>query len=117
MGANGIACALLCSEVETLIDTIFTSDEEARLVGMEHRYAVMANPASTEDYRAIHDVALGGLMIGFMAPLRPMCVRTLKAPKFSDSPCQFPGCKIRGCTGNSLYWVKLANGEWGLNYR
>lgn len=48
---------------------------------------------------------------GYMPPARPKAIRTLKASEFADTPCNHPGCKVRGCNGNYLFQIDDEEGQ------
>lgn len=58
--------------------------------------------------RALHDVAMGCFMFGWLPPLRPFNIRTLLVPSFKG-PCPCVDCQYPDqCKGNRLY---ITNGN------
>lgn len=107
----------MCSEAKALVKAMFPpSDEEAQQLGMDHMYQAGVMDIMKDDAVKVMEACIAAMMVGFMAPFRPMCLRTLKAPEYWDTPCQFKGCKIRGCHGNYLRWEKIG-GVWRLFFR
>lgn len=64
--------------------------------------------------RDMHDYLLANMMAGWLPPLRPKVLRTLKAPQYSGRPCTHPSCRIKGCFGNTLMWLDHAHTRLGF---
>ena len=95
---------LWCSAFIASIPRVLGTEEEG--VSMGARRATWwekewIDPAAA---RTAHDTAMACLTAGFLAPWRPKCLRTLKAPQFSTSKCTVQGCKFKDCVGNITYW-------------
>jgi hypothetical protein len=79
--------------------------EEVRLSESSRR------PLSDEAILAVRDAAMLATCIGHVGlTVRISAVRTVKAPCFSEEPCQVPGCTTKGCKGNRLVAVEPDEG-------
>ena len=66
--------------------------------------------------RLVHDAVLAAFNFGYMPPIRPTCVISIRHPSMattSGSGCHEAGCTIHGCKGNRL--EKVASGRWQLH--
>lgn len=54
--------------------------------------------------RQMHDGALAAMQAGYLPPLRPSVVMTLKHPDFAQEACGRAGCHYQSCCGNRLVW-------------
>lgn len=52
------------------------------------------------DARDVHDGALAALTCGWLPPLRPSVVFSLKHPAYALEPCDKADCEVHGCKGN-----------------
>jgi len=65
--------------------------------------------------RMVHDALLAAFNFGYMPPIRPTCIITIKHPAMASTAaagCKEAGCTITGCQGNRL--CKLEQGRWQL---
>lgn len=65
--------------------------------------------ADEEDAVLWAAAALAGIFCPWLPPMRGKVIRTLKAPEFAKSPCNFQACKWKGCCGNITWWDKDGN--------
>lgn len=56
---------------------------------------------------------VAGMFCPFLPPWRSKVLRTIKAPEFAESPCNWQACKFKGCKGNVSYY----DAEGRLSYR
>lgn len=64
-------------------------DEDGRQMGRLAVWRSVYIPDETA--RLIMDALLGNLVCGWLPPMRPKMLRTLKAPEYRTSPCTHPG--------------------------
>ena len=68
-------------------------------------YASLLNQeCGAKEARLMHDGALAAMQAGYLPPLRPSVVMTLKHPDFAQEACTREGCKYQSCCGNRLEW-------------
>lgn len=106
----------LCSEARALIRREIPGPKESLKIGGSADRPWEGIALDPADARYLHNVLLANWLAGQWPPQRPKAVRTLKTMEFSNTACTHAGCKIRGCTGNTLYYIDEGRERIGVRW-